>query len=329
MTRESLKKNFIKAQGWESATLTFLAGDCSLRTYDRLQKPNGDQAVLMDAYGEEERVQEFIEITRLLEKLGCSSPKVMGSDLLNRFLLLEDFSDRTFTRCLKEGMDAKGLYESAVDVLIHIHKAFSMETSLGVYSEDLMLDHNRLFLQCAYPAIHGKEAPQEAERAWMEAWRGVLKFLGPVPKTLILRDFHVDNLVWLENREGHKRCGLLDFQDALLGPIAYDLVSLLEDVRQEVPADLTELCLRRYLKAFPELSEEAFMAQYAILGAQRVVRIMGVFTRMLVRNKRPHYMRFMPRAWRLLEGGLTHPLLEPVRVWFDDHIPQEKRRSFT
>lgn len=146
-----------------------------------------------------------------------------------------------------------------------------------------------------------------------------------MPTTLVLRDYHVDNMIWLPERPGAAACGLLDFQDARLGPVTYDLVSLFEDARRDVPPALTAGLLERYLGAFPELDREAFAASYAIMGAQRSAKILGIFTRLDRRDGKPGYLKHIPRVWRWLEGDLAHPALAGLRAWFERTLPPRAR----
>lgn len=168
--------------------------------------------------------------------------------------------------------------------------------------------------------------PSEAERAvWRDAWQAALPHRDIGPPVLALRDYHADNLIWLPERSGHARVGLLDFQDALVGSPAYDLVSLLEDVRRDVSPALVEAMMSRYLDAAPNLDPEGFRAAYAVLGGQRNTRIIGTFVRLWQRDGKPGYLDYLPRAWRLLNGDLAHPAMAPVRDWFDRNIPPESR----
>ena len=146
-----------------------------------------------------------------------------------------------------------------------------------------------------------------------------------LPDTLVLRDFHVDNLMIVEGREGIAAVGLLDFQDAVIGPVAYDLVSLLEDARRDVDPVLAEAMAGRYAAAFPGLDRAALDAGMAVLGAQRNAKIIGIFTRLDRRDGKPHYLQHVPRVWRLLERDLAHPALKPVRAWFDREVPARER----
>jgi aminoglycoside/choline kinase family phosphotransferase len=154
----------------------------------------------------------------------------------------------------------------------------------------------------------------------------VLPLAKGTPETLVLRDFHVDNLLVLKDRPGVAACGLLDYQDAVIGPAAYDVVSLLEDARRDISPTLTAEMLDRYLAAFPEQDRDAFAASYAVLGAQRSCRIVGVFTRLLVRDGKPRYLPHIPRVWRWIEQDVRHPALAPLKEWLDTHIPAADRR---
>jgi aminoglycoside/choline kinase family phosphotransferase len=146
-----------------------------------------------------------------------------------------------------------------------------------------------------------------------------------MPTTLVLRDYHVDNLMLLPGRPGVAACGLLDFQDALIGPTAYDLVSLLEDARRDIAPDLVRAMFDRYAAAFPKLDRKALEAAYAVLGAQRNAKIIGIFTRLLRRDGKPQYLKHIPRVWRLLEGDLQHSALAGVKEWFERHMPKAQR----
>ena len=145
------------------------------------------------------------------------------------------------------------------------------------------------------------------------------------PPTLVLRDFHVDNLMWLRSRDGIKACGLLDFQDAVLGPAAYDLMSLLEDARRDISTKLVNNMIDRYFTAFPDLNHDSFCTVFKILAAQRHAKVIGIFTRLSARDGKITYLRHIPRVWQLLEASLMHPSLTLVEEWFTSHVPKELR----
>ena len=125
-----------------------------------------------------------------------------------------------------------------------------------------------------------------------------------------------------------RACGLLDFQDAVGGPASYDLVSLLEDARRDVPEGLRIAMTERYLAAFPELDRADFARSAAILAAQRNCKIIGIFTRLWRRDGKPAYLGHIPRVWRLLEGDVRRePALRPIADWLDRHLPPELRHA--
>ncbi len=326
--RDQQIAEFLRAAGWAEAERRPLARDASFRRYDRLQR-GGEQAVLMDAPPPHEDVGAFQRVQCLLLSLGLSAPRPLAVERAEGLMLLEDLGDRTFTLALAEGADEEALYRLAVDLLIDLHRkvghAVALAKPLPDYDDTRLLEEAVLLTDWYLPALRGTETPPEVRRAYVEAWRAVFPAARAAPRSLVLRDYHVDNLMLLEGRPGIAACGLLDFQDAVMGPRSYDLVSLLEDARRDVRPELAEEMLARYLAAFPELDAADFRASYAILGAQRNAKIIGIFTRLCRRDGKPDYLRHIPRVWRLLEGDLKEPALAPVRNWFEAELPAGQR----
>lgn len=326
--RDALIAGFLRANGWDSATRRRLGGDASFRRYDRLDAGTR-RAVLMDAPPPHEDVRPFVAIARHLTGLGYAAPKIGAVDAENGLLLLEDFGDSTYTRVLAAEPDREAaLYGLAVDLLIDLHgKPADVAAPPGLPLYDLarLEEEALLFTDWYMPAVLGRPSPDAVRAAFTEAWRAPLARAAAPPRTLALRDFHVDNLMWLEGRMGLQACGLLDFQDAVAGPAAYDLVSLIEDARRDIAPALAATMIDRYLAAFPDCDAEAFRARYSILGAQRHTKIIGIFTRLCVRDAKSAYLAHIPRVWRLLEASLTHPDLAPVAAWFDAHVPPAAR----
>lgn len=319
-------EKFLAASGWRQADRRVLAGDASFRRYYRLR--NGAlSAVLMDAPPPTEDVRPFVTIANLLRSLGLSAPEIMAEDLEAGLLLLEDFGDPTYSRCFTEGVNEFDLYKLAVDALIHLHGAFDPTATVSIepYDDTKLLEEAFLFTDWYLPAVRGFDTPGAERSEFQERWLSVFSEARTVPETLVLRDFHVDNLMWLKNRPGVAACGLLDFQDAVRGPTTYDLVSLFEDARRDVPPDLAAKLLQHYCAAFPKLDQDRFFASYAILGAQRSAKILGIFTRLDRRDGKPHYLPHIGRVWRWLEGDLKHPDLAPLKDWFDKVIPGDQR----
>lgn len=332
--REPLRSAFLERAGRGGARVSFLAGDASFRTYYRLAGDAGTApAVLMDAPPGLEDIRPFVAVARLLEALGYSAPRILAEDADAGFLLLEDLGDATFTRCLAGGADEAALYTLAVDLLADLHRRPTADVLppglVPPYDDALLLTEARLLTDWTLPAILPTEArPDGAAMADFEAcWRAVFPIARAVPDTLVLRDFHVDNLLALPGRPGLAGCGLLDFQDAVAGPLTYDLVSLLEDARRDIDPALVTTLRERYLERMPGLDRAAFDASWAVLAAQRHTKVIGIFTRLHKRDGKATYLPHIARVWRLLERALAHPALKEVRTWFDTHVPPELRTT--
>lgn len=313
---------FLASCGWQGAEILPLAGDASFRRYFRVV--NGSRsAVLMDAPPPHEDPRPFIAVAEWLLSRGLSAPEIIARDLDKGLLLLGDFGSSR----LRETLDSdpsreRELYELATDVLVHLHGHPPMD-GLPVHGLEQWLEEVKLFTDWYCPAV-GVEVDADA---YQQAWREVLApvatdGLGPVT---VLRDYHAENIMLVEGRDGVAHFGLLDFQDALVGHPAYDLASVLEDARRDVPANVEQAMIDRYVRATGH--GEAFERAYWALAAQRNTRILGVFTRLWKRDGKPGYRRFQPRMWGLLERDLARPHLAPVRAWFDANIAPEHRRE--
>ncbi len=326
--RDSQIGSFLDTAGWSQSVRSMLAGDASFRKYWRLVR-DSETAVLMDAPPPQENVEAFHRIADLLLGIGLSAPRPRAVDPHAGLMLLEDLGDRTFTKALANGADEALLYGLAVDVLIALHQrcspALLEAANLPPYDDARLLDEAALLTDWFLPALRGASTPSGIRDAYTQAWLEVFPVARRLPDTLVLRDFHVDNLMIIEGREGITAVGLLDFQDAVIGPVAYDLVSLLEDARRDVDPALAEAMAQRYAAAFPDLDKAALDAGMAVLGAQRSAKIIGIFTRLDRRDGKPQYLQHVPRVWRLLERDLAHPALEPVRSWFDREIRAQER----
>jgi N-acetylmuramate 1-kinase len=317
---------FLEACGWGGFAVVPLTGDASFRRYYRLAGC-GRSTVLMDAPPPQEEVGPYVTVAGLLRRLGLSAPEVLAEDHEEGFLLLEDFGDDTYTRLLDRGCDEPGLYALAVDTLIALQRAVGPDgpPELPPYDLPRLLAEAALLVDWYRPAVFGTPLEVELREEYLALWRAILPTAVVSPPTLVLRDYHVDNLMLLANRPGVRRCGLLDFQDAVSGPSSYDLVSLLEDARRDVPAALQEEMTERYCAAFPGLDRPAFLRSAAILAAQRNCKILGIFTRLWKRDGKPQYLAHIPRIWRLLEQELQHPSLAPIARWLDRRLPPETR----
>jgi aminoglycoside/choline kinase family phosphotransferase len=306
---------FLAANGWHWGNSKLLAGDASFRSYRRLEN-GGKRAVLMDAPPPHEDVRPFLRIARHLRGLGLSAPDILAEDVEAGLLLLED------------GDAEEPLYALAVDVLAHLHRlpaTTAVPPALPPYDDARMLDEALLLTDWYMPAALGDATPRAVRQTYIEAWREILPRVGAQPRTLVLRDFHVDNLMRLPGREGTAACGLLDFQDAVAGPAAYDLMSLLEDARRDISDALKATMLARYRQGVPGLDWAVFETVFAILAAQRHAKVIGIFTRLCRRDGKPGYLIHIPRVWRLLESALGHPAVAPVAAWFERYLPRGAR----
>lgn len=325
--RSILIQSFLDQVGWGVATRRPLAGDASFRRYERVED-GARRAVVMDAPPPRENARAFVKIARHLTAQGYSAPKVLACDEEVGLVLLEDLGDDLFRLLIEGDPDrAEALYAAAVDLLVDLHeRPEAGEIHLPPYGPPILASEAALFPDWYMPLRFGEPTPPPVREAFDAAWAPLLDSVA-VRAALVLRDYHADNLIWLAEREGLQRVGLLDFQDALIGNPAYDLVSLLEDARRDVDPALADAMIARYAAARRlDTEEEAgFRAAYAILGAQRNMKIIGIFSRLAKRDGKSRYLDFLPRVWRYLEGDLAHPALAPVKAWLDAHVPPAKR----
>jgi N-acetylmuramate 1-kinase len=325
--RQRAMSDFLQACGWDGAVHTPLAGDASFRSYYRLSRGR-DRAVLMDAPPPQEDVGPYVAVAAMLRRLGFSAPEVLAEDRAEGLLLIEDFGDDTYTRLLASGADEPALYTLAIDTLVGLQQAVAAggAPDLPSYDEARLLGEAALLVDWYLPAVLGAPAASSLREDYLALWRAILpQAVEPFSSTLVLRDFHIDNLMLLPGRRGVRSCGLLDFQDAVCGPPAYDLVSLLEDARRDVSDGLRRTMTGHYLAAFPALDRAAFARSAAILAAQRNCKILGIFTRLWKRDGKPGYLAHIPRLWRLLEADLRDPALGAIAGWLDCHLPPARR----
>ena len=314
---------FLSTCGWAGARIEPLAGDASFRRYFRVRLDDGRQAVLMDSPPPHEDPRPFIAVAEWLVGRGLSAPQILARDLDRGLLLIDDFGDERLREMADENpARERELYEVATDVLIQLHQHPPME-GLRKHGLAQWLEELRLFIDWYCPALGLDVDAKGYEQAWTNVLAPVDEDgLGPVT---VLRDYHAENVMLVGGRSGVAHFGLLDFQDALAGHPAYDLASILEDARRDVPPEVERAMIDRYVAATGH--GEDFERAYWALAAQRNTRILGVFTRLWKRDDKPGYRRFQPRMWGLLERDLGHPALGPVRDWFDSNVPTDARRA--
>lgn len=309
--RATMATAFLNGTAWAGAIRAPLAGDASNRRYERLRHPtSGASAVLMDAPPEKgEDVRPFVTVDRYLRDLGLSAPEIYAEDAEYGFLLLEDLGDDLFARVLeRDPQPERALYQAATNVLIALHDAEPL--ALPAYDAHLMADYAGLAFSKYRQGILG-DADSNTHGRFLHRFEDILRAHAGGKQVVCLRDYHAENLLWLPDRVGLARVGLLDFQDAMLGHPAYDLVSLLQDIRRDVPAGIEIAMLEHYITA-AGVDDHAFRTAYAVLGAQRNLRILGVFARLATDYGKPHYVDLIPAVWTHLKRDLEHPALAPV-----------------
>ncbi|WP_315765014.1 aminoglycoside phosphotransferase family protein [Sphingomonas sp. Y38-1Y] len=305
---------FLAALGWGDAEIQPIPGDASFRRYFRIVAP-GRSAILMAAPPPREDPRPFLSVARWLTDRGFAAPEILGEDLGRGLILLEDFGNARMRETVDAAPESElRLYEEAVRLLVRLHEHAPMD--LRPYD---MAEYRReaALLTEWYCAALGLDVDVDG---YARAWEAVLAPLSP-PSVTVLRDYHAENLMLIEGRA--ETLGLLDFQDALAGHPAYDLVSLLQDARRDVPTAIEAAMLDLYVRTVG--ADESFAIAYHVLGAQRNAKIVGIFTRLWKRDGKPRYPTLCPRVWGYLERDLAHPALAPVAAWFDANIPPHLR----
>jgi tRNA threonylcarbamoyl adenosine modification protein YjeE len=355
LARLKALSDFLARTPYAEADAEYLQGDASTRAYARLVLPDRS-AILMNAPRQPdgpptrdgkpysalvhlaEDVTPFVAVGEELRRRGLAAPAIYAFDLEQGFLIIEDLGDQVFGAEIAHGTPIADLYAPAVDVLLAIAKnppppLLPVEGHaphrLPDYDAGALLTEALLLTDWFWPAVHGTPAPDAVRDEFIGLWQPLLAAAASSDKTLILRDFHSPNLMWLPGRAGLQRVGLLDFQDALSGPAAYDLVSLLQDARLEVPEALEAELLARYCAARSasnrQFSSDAFRTLYATLGAQRNSKILGIFARLAKRDGKRGYLTHIPRVARYLERDLAHPALASLNAWYRrELLPADK-----
>lgn len=342
-------RDFLEAAGFVTAERRRMAGDASIRSYARLIRDDGS-FVLMNSpkrpdgpaiyHGKPysaavhlaEDVIPFVAIAHGLRGAGISAPGVLHADLGCGFLITEDLGSEGVVEGAPPAPIAER-YEAATDLLAVLHGeprperiAFAPQRDYVIppFDLDAMLIEISLMLDWYLPD-RGAAIDDDLRAAFMALWRGILRPITLAPATWTLRDYHSPNLIWLAGRSGTDRVGVIDFQDTVMGPPAYDVVSLLQDARVDVPETLEIALLTRYARARraaePSFDPAGFAASYAIMSAQRNTRLLGTFARLNRRDGKPHYLKHQPRIWTYLQRALAHPALAELKAWFAAHVP--------
>ncbi|WGF89815.1 aminoglycoside phosphotransferase family protein [Marinivivus vitaminiproducens] len=321
--RDVLRARFVADQGWGDAVSRHLAGDASFRRYFRLDR-QGATTVVMDAPPPNESVERFLAAGAWLAAAGATTPEVHAADVANGFLLLEDLGDGQVGARIDRGADPAPYLERAVDLLLHLHRHPAPD-GLTPFDDDLRIERVLLLADWYAPAVLGAPLPDEARARYEALWRALLADSRYGRPVFVHRDFFADNLVWLPEREGLAQLGVIDFQDGGAGPPAYDLMALGQDARRDTDPALGDALVARYLAGRPDLDPARFRTSLTVLAAQRHCRVIGLFTRLAVRDGKPWYLDHIPRLWRYLDGLLQEPVLAPIARWLDTYLPPGRR----
>lgn len=359
--REALRVDFLKAAGLGEAARAPLPGDASTRRYERLTLPSGSTLMLMDqapaaesapcdpAWSPERRraegwnavarlsagrIEAFAAVAAHLKSLGLSAPEIVALDATAGLAVLEDFGDALFARVIEAGQPEAPLYLAAVEALAALHAAPTPAALHGkggdwpllAYDETALQGGADLFVDWMPRLDPALRFGPEALEDWRAAWAPIAAEGAAGASVVAHRDYHAENLIWLPQREGAARVGLIDFQDAVRAHPSWDLHSLLQDARRDVSPELEAAALERYFALRPDVDREAFLRAYAGLAAMNEARILGIFARLIVRDGKPRYRQFMPRMWAHLNANLARPGLEGPRDWFARHVPGTSRR---
>jgi N-acetylmuramate 1-kinase len=347
---------FLRDAAWQDAELQPLAGDASTRRYIRVVK-NDYSAMLMDqpqqaeaptanadaspaerrrlGYNAVARLAgadcaRFVAVAAHLRAAGLSAPNVLAADTDQGFLLLEDFGDNLYTGAIAAGAKEEELYINAIDTLIALHSepapAALGRFPLFTYDETALLAETDLLTEWVFPQALGRTAMPDEQDEHRRLWKEVLAAVLNAPRIFVHRDYHAQNLIWMPERSGVARVGLVDFQDAVAGHPAYDLISLLEDARRDVSPKLATAMKAHYLEHSRFRSDrEEFLSATAILAAQRNAKIIGIFARLAKRDGKPSYLNHLPRVWHYMENDLEDPALKKLKAWYDRMVPQDAR----
>jgi aminoglycoside/choline kinase family phosphotransferase len=322
-SRAALRQELLSRHDYQPEHLEFLAKHMSVRQYFRLHQP---RRILMDAPAPENPAQ-FIAVAQYLQEKGLRTPLILDHHLENGFVWLEDFGDQTFSKILSQTPEREtDLYKAATRVLKHLHhQAFEKPSFIEDYTVEKLLTEVEVFMDWYWPTVQNQTDYKKTKESFLAAWHAVFLNLPAIPNSLVLRDYHVDNLMGLPANTPLHQCGLLDFQDAVWGPVVYDFISLIEDARRDVNVDLQHALWQVFLEDVPLEQHDLYRKTATVLGAGRHVKVIGVFTRYALKQGKKNYLCHLPRLWGYLKTAFQSPILEPIHNWFQIHLPLNKQ----
>lgn len=308
-------EEFLNRCNLGSCTVQAMPFDCSLRRYYRVISGN-ERYILMDASQEIHTINPFLDIGAMILDVGLTAPTIYYKDLDSGYLLIEDFGDELFSDHIRRNPHrAESLYHAATDALILIAQSDTAK-DLPLYSHALLDKELNVFVEFFLKQHLNEQDFDTAAKELFSIFSGLYKYFDQSKPVLVLRDYHADNLMLLSSKRSLlENLGMLDFQDAVLGHPAYDLVSLLQDARIDVSDDVEAMCIDRFLK-YTGYERNLFDVCYNILNLQRNLKIVGVFHRKNILDHAPKYLAYLPRVWGYIEKGLNHPVNSDLKAWF-------------
>lgn len=327
-TRTDVRDRFLASHGLAKSLLIPVGEDSAFRRYFRLKRPDGKNVILMETVPEGNPIAtpghnmlDFVRLSAYLRAIGLNAPEVYEGDEREGYLLLEDFGDLSFKKAQEQDRaDRDALYALATDVLAWIRQnGRAGDVDLPAYYASHVHTGRRRVIDWYLPAMRGQQNPDGLAEEYLRVWDAIEATLPPVPTGFLHIDYHFENLMWVEGRQGLGRCGILDFQGAMTGPVPYDLANLLEDARVDVPADLRSEMMKRYCQSMTSEERELFQSWYRILATQFHCRVIGQFIRLAVRDGKPRYLPMIPRLAGYIREGLKEPVLAPLAAWFDEN----------
>jgi len=328
-TRSALRHAFLTAHGWGDASIVAVGEDSAMRRYFRLSRDDGQSVILMEALPDGHALatpghsmNDFIRLSAYLRGIGIAAPDVYQIDKTEGYLLIEDFGDASFKKALDQNPNSReDLYGLATDVLSWLRQNGKADGKAGAvtlpdYYQSHVHTGRRRVVDWYIPAIRNAKNPDGLVEEYLAVWDGIEKSLPPVPRGVLHIDYHFENLMLRQGQTGLARCGVLDFQGAMTGPVPYDLANLLEDARVDVPADLRDRMMDRYCSAMTPDERDNFQKWYRVLATQFHCRVIGQFIRLAVRDNKPRYMAMLPRIAGYIREGLKDPVLKPLADWF-------------
>jgi N-acetylmuramate 1-kinase len=352
LERDRVLMAFLATTRHAASTRIFFEGDASSRRYEKLVAADGETCLLMDMpqradgpivkYGKPysqiahlaENITAVVAVNRHLVSLGYSAPQILDVDLGHGFGLIEPLGDKVFGRMMLAGEDMSLPLETAAAVLAdmadkpwprHPEAAPGLQHTVHDYDEQAQLIEVDLLPSWFIPHARGVEASEDQKQAFAQIWSKILPLGRSASPVWNIRDFHSPNLLWIPERPGLQRVGIIDSQDALMGHPAYDLVSMAQDARVDIPEALEQHIVSHYMSlriGKGHFNRDDFLTAYAVLGAQRAAKILGIFARLNKRDGKPAYLKHMPRVSRYLANNLAHPALLPLKTWIEANLPE-------